>query len=629
MNPNDGSVVSYIANGSLKLFRLIDGALKITATLKGVFSNHAYSSDRVIAAMEDGKISIFDSNGEMKAEFNHSCPISALLVCPKGLMIAAAGGVTIYERVDDPTQKECYRKGREYRVDDSATILKIATSPSEEFFVAVSDGNQLYYTVISGEKRDCKLENFHTLFHHSTITGLDTCIRKPIVVTTSIDKSIRVWNYLDESLEMVKYFSEEAACVSVHPSGLYILVGFRDKLRLLNLLIDDISMFKEFAIKSSTHCKFSKGGQYFVVIGGNTGSIYSTWSFELKGVLKGHNGRITDVNWMIGDEGLVTCGMDGAVYEWKITEDGLKRHKESIVKSCGYHSICVDDRSIYAIGDDRILREIVDGQVVRQLEVDEPLTNIALSNSGKMLFGATASGAVRSIKFPFESDRLGTKLDGFQEHSAHSAPITRMGVSFDDNFLFTTSQDGCLFIFKIYDKDGVAKKDREIIYADEILVTKSDLEEKNGLMNELRQRVDELKMENEYQLRLKDVNFSEKIKGTTETFMQEIEALKGKSFVLKMEREKEEARHEEEMNDERVKHSADLMDMENHQNSKLMAEYDKYHELQASTDVMQAMWNDQMVEMQKKKALALDDLNNHYEEKVFQRQSEIDQVLSV
>lgn len=27
------------------------------------------------------------------------------------------------------------------------------------------------------------------------VTGLDTCIRKPLVVTCGLDKSVRVWNY--------------------------------------------------------------------------------------------------------------------------------------------------------------------------------------------------------------------------------------------------------------------------------------------------------------------------------------------------------------------------------------------------------------------------------------------------
>ena len=51
------------------------------------------------------------------------------------------------------------------------------------------------------------------------------------------------------------------------------------------------------------------------------------------------------------------------------------------------------------------------------------------------------------------------------------------------------------------------------------------------MMSELKTRVDELKMENEYQLRLKDMNYGEKIKELTDKFLQEIEALKAKNEV--------------------------------------------------------------------------------------------------
>lgn len=54
---------------------------------------------------------------------------------------------------------------------------------------------------------------------------------------------------------------------------------------------------------------------------------------------------------------------------------------------------------------------------------------------------------------------------------------------------------------------------------------------KAQIMLELKTRVEELKMENEYQLRLKDMNYSEKIKELADKFMQEMESLKTKNQV--------------------------------------------------------------------------------------------------
>ena len=31
-------------------------------------------------------------------------------------------------------------------------------------------------------------------FHYNHVTGLDVCIRKPLVATCSLDRSVRIWN---------------------------------------------------------------------------------------------------------------------------------------------------------------------------------------------------------------------------------------------------------------------------------------------------------------------------------------------------------------------------------------------------------------------------------------------------
>ena len=61
-------------------------------------------------------------------------------------------------------------------------------------------------------------------------------------------------------------------------------------------------------------------------------------------------------------------------------------------------------------------------QILRQVNVgpDVMLTQVVLSNSGRMLFTGTSSGAVRAIKLPL------TEPVEWQEHHAHSAAVTRV-----------------------------------------------------------------------------------------------------------------------------------------------------------------------------------------------------------
>ena len=53
-----------------------------------------------------------------------------------------------------------------------------------------------------------------------------------------------------------------------------------------------------------------------------------------------------------------------------------------------------------------------------------------------------------------------------------------MRITYDDQFLITVSDDASLFIHKLSDKEGRGKREKEVSYAEEILITKSDLEEK-------------------------------------------------------------------------------------------------------------------------------------------------------
>lgn len=244
-----------------------------------------------------------------------------------------------------------------------------------------------------------------------------------------------------------------------------------------------------------------------------------------------------------------------------------------------------------------------------------------MSHSSRMLFVGTSTGALRSMKYPL------TVPGEWQEYQGHGSAIIKMKITYDDQFLITVGEDACVVIWKIQDKEGRGlKRDKEVGYAEEILITKSDLEEKNAMMAELKTRVEELKMENEYQLRLKDMNYNERIKELTEKFIQEMESLKTKNQVLKTEKDKEEAKHEEELSEYMEKHAKDLQDLESSNNQKLMLEYEKYQELQAKSQKMQEDYERQLQEMDENRERAQEELTEYYETKLQEKNCQVDQV---
>ena len=206
---------------------------------------------------------------------------------------------------------------------------------------------------------------------------------------------------------------------------------------------------------------------------GNIIQIYSTSTFENVSNLKGHNGKVRAVIWSPDDSKIVSCGMDGAVYEWDSFSG--KRVGESVLKSCSYTSVATtpDCKTTFAVGSDKTLKEIADSQILRDVDAqDSTLTAVAMSHSGRMLFAGTSTGTLRSFKYPL------TVPGEWIEYQGHSSTIIKMKITFDDQYLVTVSEDACVMIWKIQDKEGRGKRDKEVGYAEEILITKSDLEEK-------------------------------------------------------------------------------------------------------------------------------------------------------
>ena len=73
------------------------------------------------------------------------------------------------------------------------------------------------------------------------------------------------------------------------------------------------------------------------------------------------------VVWSADDSKVVSCGMDGAVYEWD-TFTG-KRIGENVLKSCSYTSVAItpEGKTTFAVGSDKTLKEVADSQVSGRL----------------------------------------------------------------------------------------------------------------------------------------------------------------------------------------------------------------------------------------------------------------------
>ncbi|KAF0035418.1 hypothetical protein F2P81_013176 [Scophthalmus maximus] len=643
-NPHNNTQLCVSGTGLFKMFRYTEGALKQSSFPKvetmGFLCHTWVTAERVIAGTDAGRLLVFESGdlrreigaaleadrqvGTRKIQDADEAPtasrITAILSYSKGFACSMGPGtVCLFEKTEDS-----YRKSREIKIPpdpyndevtsaESQEIDTMCLSPAEETLAISTEQGQLYSVSLSSvdvhKEVQAHFEFLSQSFHSKSITGLSVCLRKPFAATSSLDRSVRIWNYETKELELYKEFQEEAHSVALHPTGLFILVGFSDKLRLMNLVMDDIRTFKEFTVRGCRECAFSHGGHMFAAVNGNVIHIYSVNSFENILTLKGHNGKIRGIEWSLDDSRLVSCGMDGAVYEWN-TQTG-KRESESVLKSCGYTGVAFssDCKTFLAVGSDLTLKEIQDCQVLREVPADEVAhTAVAVSHSGRVVFTGASNGTIRAIKYPLPIQK------DWIVYQAHCGPVTKMAITFDDQFLLTASEDGCLSMWKIIDKEGRGlKSSRQIVHTDEILVTKSDLEEKTQTTLELKMRLEEMQMENEYQLRLKDMNYNEKMKEISDKLTQQIETLQTAQQAMKTEMERQEREHQESSAEVAMKHSRELKDLESSYGQKLIVEHERFQDLRHWCERAREDYERSAKTAEEREVRALEELTRRYE----------------
>jgi WD40 repeat protein len=140
------------------------------------------------------------------------------------------------------------------------------------------------------------------------------------------------------------------------------------------------------------------------------------------------------------------------------------------------------DFEVFAVGNDRKIWKREHGNTAQSGKAMTPydcgvtLSQIVLTSNQKALIGGVGEegkpGAIHVYKLSMEK---------VMEVQAHSKPIERIRLSYDNNWLFTCGQDGCLFLHDVKDRDprGGLKRDRDglgLAFSEEILTDKADID---------------------------------------------------------------------------------------------------------------------------------------------------------
>ncbi|KAF5270192.1 hypothetical protein FQR65_LT05672 [Abscondita terminalis] len=627
-NPTDTSVIALVGVTVFKFMACSDKVWRQYGFAKSDNSNLSsarwLSQDRLIAGSVEGKFMIFEG-GELKLiywagdlpfinlralekeeiqqqssqtnisepsagsiHFGEDYEIRCLLTFPKGLAFAYLNGTVHFYEKDGPHR---YKKRNVFKVPNNNIIREEADADnllneinfldiniSEERLVLTCKQNQLFTVRLWGVDMVTNPEVMFTEFghalHHGNVGGLDVCAWKPIFITAGEwDRTLRVWNYENDTIELSKQFQEDIRGVSLHPSGLYAVVGFSDKLRFLNIMIDD-----------------------FILL---------------------------SLSWVRNDIRLISAGNEGAIYDWDINTQ--KRIGETIIKTCAFTGVVASSngRCYYTIGSDGYIRQIADANVEREvLLVESSLGEVVLSNSDQMMFVAANEGIVYSVDLPI----LDTAE--YLEFGAHSSTISKMAISYDDKNLITTSTDGVVVVWKILNAEGkMIIQDKDFVPSIDILITRVDLEDKIDMIRTLQLRLNELLTEHSYQMRNIEVIHNMKLKEVHEGYCVAIEDLKDKNEQLEAEHAQEISNMTVEMNNLRANHEQLLQKLDVSYNDKLIVEYDKYLVLENKMSQMRSKYDTELEELRQAKITSEESITNEFLQRLHEKEVQVEELL--
>jgi len=655
---NISTVLAASGPRTLQFYKHTEGTLKVFSANIGKremanITDHAYINDEVMAvstgAGEVWVLLAFDLKDVLSCEFGGggATSISALA---NGFVVGGEGGyLSVYENHE---RKELFQCSHTFRstAHPEAAIMGLATLPKYEDSVACCFDNDQIAIFPIGRMDYLDDENDHFIYvssgmHCGPITGMDIALNKPLVVTCGADHTIRCWNYTTMTCELTKYFpNDDLLSLACHPDGFQIAVGFRDKLRLLQLSIDDMKQMNEYSLKGCRQCRFSVGGSLLAAVNGPKIQIYETFSMKNSNpppvlVLDGHSHLVTHISFQRGDHYLASCSIDGTVYQWdlrtktraaELVEKKVKcecvifAEQENVMISCGVSKASKDARggkgnstappgAAKAQGTIREMytdaHGVNGGELKNELKLKTGVGNepksLCLTRNGRLLFVGMDNGSLRCFAYPM----VGPAAGEFDEIQAHEGEVKHMRVTSDDKYLVSASDDGTIFVFEVQQiENGVKKQWRKPTadqFVDLSLISRTAVDEQHMMMGDLQEQIKELSTSTEYKVHMTEQYYTEMLKKQQADQDTLRESEQQRYETLKRMKEKQELEAAEAIQSMEEAHMKAAEELEALYERKLAMHAARYEEMRAARDDVQCQFEEKIEVMQREHEVTL------------------------
>ena len=211
----------------------------------------------------------------------------------------------------------------------------------------------------------------------------------------------------------------------------------------------------------------------------------------------------------------------------------------------------------------------------------------------------------------------------FEKITIHGGAITAMQLSPDCSHLVSADENGMLFVSEIEGQGSfktlamrMLEGSAQFEFQEEVLIHKVDLESKKKKISELTGKVYELNLNNDHQLRLKEMDHKAKVKEISTKFNKELETESLMYIEMLAEKSSVESHYKEKMDDLNLTQETSLEKVKSKYEDKLNQEEGRHRQLNQDTARAHELWNVENTALVDAHQDYLRNLTSEYEENI-------------
>ena len=239
---------------------------------------------------------------------------------------------------------------KEFFSGHKTEVVAMTISPNQEMLALVLAGYGLVTfpcgKVGWGDETDIKFED--AVLPSGQTVALASVENNAMLVTTSLDNTLRIWPSIRDSKEIVDAaisftFDEVPLAIAMHPSGHGLLLGFSKHVSFYHILLDTIveshPLNIRVPIRMPLQIKYSDGGDRFCITTGQHLFVYDSVSFVLLQYVPTGK-QLKTFSWSQNGDFLAVCTIDGGLLVYELA--GLSLVSEFTDKGLQYHDVILD-----------------------------------------------------------------------------------------------------------------------------------------------------------------------------------------------------------------------------------------------------------------------------------------------